>query len=208
MINLDDMLELTRRMTVSRTCFSRIAGAYMDKEGFEDSSFNIHFLKLNTSDRKKNIEIAKTIPFADTNEQLKEYRFPKEPEQRKKSMWQLLMALNNSGLKGDAMLSIFYEVIGENYSATHDYAIYLFHGVYDIPVKGADKEWLEGSEEVYSFIIGAIAPLKAEYELETPQFGFLYPAFSDRSADPERIDIYNIDPSDENKELMSLILGN
>ena len=44
MINRDDMLELTRRMTVSRTCFFRIAGAYMDNEGFEDSSFNIHFL--------------------------------------------------------------------------------------------------------------------------------------------------------------------
>ena len=28
-IDREDMLELTRRMTVSRSCFSRIAGAYM-----------------------------------------------------------------------------------------------------------------------------------------------------------------------------------
>jgi len=33
MINREDMLELTRRMTPSRTCFQRIAGCYMDKEG-------------------------------------------------------------------------------------------------------------------------------------------------------------------------------
>ena len=33
-IDREDMLELTRRMTVSRNCFSRIAGAYMDEEGF------------------------------------------------------------------------------------------------------------------------------------------------------------------------------
>ena len=30
MINREDMLELTRRMTPSRHCFDRIAGAYMD----------------------------------------------------------------------------------------------------------------------------------------------------------------------------------
>ena len=46
MINREDMLELTRRMTPSRTCMDRIAGGYMDEDGFLDGSFNIHFLKL------------------------------------------------------------------------------------------------------------------------------------------------------------------
>ena len=36
-INREDMLELTRRMTLKRNCFDRIAGAYMDEEGFVDS---------------------------------------------------------------------------------------------------------------------------------------------------------------------------
>mgnify|MGYP005922876019 CR=1 FL=1 len=31
-INRDDMLELTRRMTLKRNCFDRIAGAYLDKD--------------------------------------------------------------------------------------------------------------------------------------------------------------------------------
>lgn len=35
-IDRSDMLELTRRMTPSRNCFGRIAGAYMDREGFID----------------------------------------------------------------------------------------------------------------------------------------------------------------------------
>ena len=34
MINREDMMELTRRMTLSRTSMTRIAGAYMDSEGF------------------------------------------------------------------------------------------------------------------------------------------------------------------------------
>ena len=42
MINRDDMLELTRRMTPARSCFDRIAGAYIDDMGEVDESFNIH----------------------------------------------------------------------------------------------------------------------------------------------------------------------
>ena len=45
-INREDMLELTRRMTISRNCFSRVVGAYFDEEGYVDGTFNIHFLKL------------------------------------------------------------------------------------------------------------------------------------------------------------------
>ena len=82
MINRDDMLELTRRMTPKRTCFSRVAGCYVtydDEFGYMiDGIFNIHFGKLTESEKKTNLEVAKTIPFADTNKQLKEYAFPKD----------------------------------------------------------------------------------------------------------------------------------
>ena len=65
------MLELTRRMTISRNCFSRVVGAYFDEEGYVDGTFNIHFLKLLKADQGKNLKLAKAIPFADTNRQLR-----------------------------------------------------------------------------------------------------------------------------------------
>ena len=40
MIQREDMLELTRRMTPARSCISRIAGAYFDEEGYVDGTFN------------------------------------------------------------------------------------------------------------------------------------------------------------------------
>ena len=52
-IDREDMLELTRRMTIARNCFNRVAGAYMDEEGFIDGSFNTHFLKLSPADKEK-----------------------------------------------------------------------------------------------------------------------------------------------------------
>ena len=51
MINREDMLELTRRMTPARTSFTRIAGCYVDADGDFDGSFNINFLKLSPSER-------------------------------------------------------------------------------------------------------------------------------------------------------------
>ncbi|MCR4608741.1 MAG: DUF4317 domain-containing protein [Eubacterium sp.] len=206
MINRDDMLELTRRMTPSRNCFARVAGAYMDEDGYDDGTFNIHFGKLKQSEAKRNLELAKAIPFARTNEQLKEYRFPKG-ESRKNSMWQLLLAMKNSGLKDDGLLSIFYEIVGENYDTDDDYSIFVFYGSYDVPVKGTDGEWIEGSEEVYDFIICAISPLEGEYEPGKPEFGFLFPAFVDRSSDGNVIDIFNADPDNVQANLMDKILG-
>ena len=41
MINREDMLELTRRMTPARTSFVRMAGCYTDSDGEYDGSFNI-----------------------------------------------------------------------------------------------------------------------------------------------------------------------
>ncbi|MDE6518552.1 MAG: hypothetical protein K2L18_12030, partial [Acetatifactor sp.] len=70
-INREDMLELTRRMTLKRNCFSRIAGAYLDEEGFVDGTFNTHFQKLSVKDQQRNLNIAKTVPFSETNVQLK-----------------------------------------------------------------------------------------------------------------------------------------
>ena len=127
MINRDDMLELTRRMNPSRNCFMRVAGAYMDEEGFDNGTFNIHFGKLDQADTKRNLEMAKTIPFSTTNEQLKEYDFPLG-EARKNSMWSLLSALKQNNLRDDALLSIFYEVVGETYKTDKEYSIFVFSG--------------------------------------------------------------------------------
>ena len=78
MINREDMLELTRRMTPARASVGRIAGAYFDEEGYVDGTFNTNFLKLSASERTRNLNMAKTVLISKTNEQLKEYRITKE----------------------------------------------------------------------------------------------------------------------------------
>ena len=184
MINREDMLELTRRMTPSRTSFTRIAGCYLDRDGEIDGTFNTHFLKLSGAEKSGKLAIAKAIPFSKTNEQLKEYEFPKEAK-RAGSAWQLLEAMRSCGLKNDALMEIFY----------------------DIPVKGSDKERQWESEEVYEYLICAICPLTGDYEPGEPECGFLYPSFANRSCYAGHVAVFQKDAAHPHREIVEKVLG-
>lgn len=189
MINREDMLELTRRMTPARSSVARIAGAYYDEEGYVDGTFNTHFLNLSAAERTKNLNMAKTVLISKTNEQLKEYKIPAD-ERKSGSIWQLLDGIKESELKNDAFLDILYELIAEKFHPGYPFSCFLLFGQYDVPVKGSDKEWMEGSEEVYTYLLCCISPLVGEYEPGKPKCGFLYPAFRSRTTNDEYINIF------------------
>ena len=137
---------------------------------------------------------------------LEQYTIP-DKLKGKDSIFQLLNAIKACGLKNDALMEVLYEQIADGFISENDYAVFIFHGVYDVPVKAKDKEWLEGSEEIYDYLICTVSPLKAEYEPDKPVFGFLYPAFSDRSSDDNKIDIFIADPEQPVEGLMYKLTG-
>ena len=193
MINREDMLELTRRMTPARTSVSRIAGAYFDEEGYVDGTFNTHFLKLSPSERAGNLNLAKLVLLAKTNEELRDYRIS-SAQRKPGSIWQLLDGIKEAELKNDAFLDIFYELLGDRFRLVHPWYCFVFYGQYDIPVKGSDKEWMEGSEEVYPYLLCMMGSLAGEYEPGKPEYGFLYPSFRDRTTNEAYINIFEKEP--------------
>ena len=203
MINREDMLELTRRMTVKRTHFTRIAGCYADADGEFDGSFNRAFGDLSVSERTKQLEIAKTVPFGGINTELVECSFPGK-EKASLDMWKLLMGIRSCGLKNDALLDTFYDLVMEQFSIGRPYSILLFHGVYDIPRKGTDKEWISDSENVYEYIICAVCPVEGDYESGDPYAGFLFPAYAEQCAVLDHIDIYRQNSAIGNKAAQAL----
>lgn len=204
MINREDMMELTRRMTCARTSLTRIAGSYMDADGEIDGTFNTNFLKLSPSEKAKQLAIAKGVLFSATNENLTRHKFPADSA-KPGSMRQLLTGLKSCGLKNDVLMETFYELIGASYQTDHNYGIFVYHDRYDIPVKAADHERLWESEEVFEYIIVAICPLKGDYEPDKPECGFLFPAYSDRSADPDYVDVFQSDPTHPHPEILKFL---
>lgn len=205
MINREDMLELTRRMTPSRTSFTRIAGCYVDEEGEFEGSFNTNFLKLSAAEKKKNLELAKAVPFSETNVNLKKYRFLPEA-QKQGGIWQLFMAMKECGLKNDALMDTFYDLVMEHFQSSSSYGIFVFHDRYDVPLKGMDKERQWESEEVFEYLICTVSPLVGEYEPGKPVWGFLFPAFTDRSGDLDHVAVFEVDANKPHGELLRDVL--
>lgn len=193
MINREDMLELTRRMTASRNHFVRLAGAYIDEEGYIDGTFHIHFKKLKGSELNRCLNIAKSILISDTNKELYSASIP---GYKHGSIWQLFYALRDDELKNDALLLTLYEMIAEQYPTGRPYAIYVYYGAYDVPVKASDKERLDISEEVYRYLLVAISPTDSDLVPDPPTCGMLYPAFADRSCDLNHVNIYKTSQDD------------
>lgn len=206
MINREDMLELTRRMTPSRASIGRIAGAYFDGEGLVDGTFNTNFLKLSLKERTRQLGLAKAIPFSASNVQLRDYPVPPAMK-RAGGLWQLLDGLKECELKNDGLLEVLYELVGERFQPGFPYAFLLFHGSYDVPAKGSDGQWLEGSEEVYRYLIAALCPVSGDYEPGKPQFGFLYPAFRGRTGDDGYVNLFEQDPDQPHRQLSAWLLG-
>ncbi|MBQ6361311.1 MAG: DUF4317 family protein [Lachnospiraceae bacterium] len=187
-INREDMMELTRRMTPARSHFTRIAGAYIDEEGYIDNTFNTSFRGLSATEKKSMLAAAKEVVFSETNTQLEQFRIPGLTPG---SFWQFFAAMCQCDLKNDALLLSFYEAIAEQYPKGKEYAVYVIHGMYDVPIKTTDHQQTMESEEVYSYLIVSICPLIGEYEPGKPVCGLLYPAFTGRSADPAHVNIYS-----------------
>lgn len=183
------MLALTRRMNVKRTSITRIAGAYIDSDGFIDGTFNTSFLKLSPAERTRNLAIAKAVPFAETNSSLKRYVIPEGGD----SLRQLLMGVRASGLKNDALLDVFYDIIAQRYRPGHEYGVFLFHDRYDIPAKAADHERLGESERVFEYLICSVCPVSGDYDAGETECGFLFPAYAEGGALINCIDLYQED---------------
>lgn len=206
MIDREDMMELTRRMTVKRTSMTRIAGAYVDREGYIDGTFNTSFFNLTPAEKAHNLEIAKEVIFSRTNENVKEYYFS-EASRGKDGIWQLLMGMKSCGLKNDALMETFYEIIGEHYRAEGNYAILVFHDVYDVPVKTSDHKRAGESEELFEYVICSVCPQIGEYEPGRPEWGFLFPMFSSRSADYEHIAIFHAEKESLSGRMVEKAMG-
>jgi hypothetical protein len=204
MIDRNDMLELTRRMTDARTHLARLAGGYLDEEGYVDGTFNTNFLKLRGEERKHALEIARAIPFSRTNEELLSFRIP---GMRPGSIWQLLYALRDCELKNDALLLTLYEYVGEKLQFGLPFAVYVYYGVYDIPAKSSDKTVLEDGAEVYRYLIAALCPTDRAQNAGMPFAGLLYPALTRRSVDFDHVNVFSENADKKMLESMKRILG-
>lgn len=219
-----DVLELRRRLTKNGCSFSRMAGCYVGGNRTIITKFAQPFLDLEDDAFYKYLEIAKKVLSGTPGGNLLELSMAEN--ENTAEIRQFLIALKESKLKNDGMLDRFYELVIEHYNYAGNYLILLFHDVYDVPSRAEDHAKLDESEEVYEYLLCALCPVELskpglgyheddnsfgplvrDWVVGLPEIGFVYPAFSGRSADLSSV-MYFVKPGkDSQHDLMRHVLG-
>lgn len=224
-MNRKDVLEIKRRLKKESCTFTRMCGCYVDGERNRVVKLNENFLNLEEEEFYKYLEIAKKALSGAVGNQLLELEFPIE-EESAGGKQQFLTALRSSALQNEDLLERFYDLVIDHYEYAGNYLILIFHDAYDVITKSSDNSKLDESEEVYEYLLCAICPVSLskpglgyradenrigprirDWIVCAPESGFIFPAFTDRSADIHAVMTYHRNPKEPHTELMETILG-
>lgn len=225
MLRNKDILELKRRFKKEACTFTRMCGCYVDSNKNKVVELNESFLNLEDEEFYKYLEIAKKALSGTIGNNLLELRFAKE-EEEPGGRQQYLLGLRESGLRNPELLEHLYDMIIEHYDYVGNYLILIFHDAYDVITRTNDDLKIDESEEVFQYLLCAICPVNLskpglgyredenrigvriqDRVVGMPDVGFLFPSFSERSADIHTLTYYVRDAKDSHRDFVEAALG-
>ncbi len=203
-MNEKEIGELRRRFRPEKSNITRVRGCYVNEKKEILSEFQEAFgLMPETETEELLVLLRKTLSgipgknlldIAFSNQQVL------EGEEHK-----LLMSLRQSSLQDDDAVHTFFSRVMESLDIEGNYLILLACETYDVPSYGKDGMKSEAAEDVFSYFLCSICPVKLtkpalgyhshesrfcnirpDWVVSAPELGFLFPAFDDRTAN-----IYN-----------------
>lgn len=226
-MNQKELREIRRRFKPEKDSISHIYGCYVNaaKEVVARMDMSVGLMELEEAELY--LKLLKKTLSGTLGKNLLDIEFSvKQVEESDEH--RLLQALRLSHLRDEDMRELFYRRVIESVDMGDDsYVILLATDSYDIPFKGNDDEiWEEGSNEVFDYIICCICPVKdakaslryysdeqsfrgasSGHVLGTPELGFMFPAFDDRSANIYNALYYSRSLSDIHDEFISAVFN-
>ena len=162
-----EISEIKRLFKKGDNSFTRLCGCYVHGEERITETFCQAFQSLPEEDANKYLDIFKKTLSGGINKNLFNLTFPNEKNAN--DCRSSLKKIVNSELKEENILEMFYQKVIKLYDTMEDYVILVIHNRYDVPGKGLDGIDMEdASEDVYSYIICAVCPVK----LSDPGLGY------------------------------------
>lgn len=225
-MNKKEISEIKKTFSLERNTIDRICGCYVDSEKQIKFSSSENFQMLPEEDMHKYFDIFKKSLSGGLNKTLMNLEFPTETEFNGGTQ-EVLLKLRDSGLKDDDVLQDFYQKIIENYEYAGNYYIILIHSVYDIPGKAHDGTTMDDtSDEVYDHIMCCICPMDLtkpglgyneqknhiedrirDWVVGMPTNAFLFPSFTDRTADIHSVLYYAKKSKELSQDIIENVLG-
>ena len=204
-MNDKEIGEIRRHLRRDRSNITKIYGCFVNdnKEIITEFSQSTGIMPENEGD--KYFALFKRVLSGSIGKNLIDITF-KTSQVANSPEHKLLMDLRESKLKDDELLHTFFQKIIDTVAIEGNYLILMGCDSYDVPFKGKDDlSDSDESEEVYTYLICAICPVKQtkpnlhyvpeeklfhdgamNQPVSAPALGFLFPAFDNRATN-----IYN-----------------
>lgn len=223
-MNEKEVSEIRRRFRADKSNISHVRGCYVNEKREIISRFDQSLALLGQTETEEIMTVLRKTLSGGMNKNLTNIVF--ETAQVAGSVEHgLLMKLRDSQLKDDEAAEALFETIIGTLSIEGNYLILLACDSYDVPYRARDDEFQhDASEEVYSYILCSICPVKlgknaltfdgregafrnltANWLVSAPEAGFLFPAFDDRSTNLYGALYYTRDPSENHPELVDAL---
>ena len=216
--------ELKKLFDLEKCGISQVVGCYVNGEKKKVANINEFFKVLPEEEQHKYFDIFRKSLSGQLGRNLIDMEFTKEAYDNQRDF---LIRLRDSALKDEKLLDEFYDKIIESYEYIGNYLILLINQDYDVPTISTDNiENEDASEEVYRFILCAICPVELSkpgleyieeqntfhngersYMVGLPETSFLFPAFTDRSEDRDRILLYTKDTKEFFDNFINCVLN-
>lgn len=225
-MNKKEVTEIKKQYTPNHCAITRICGCYVDGEKEKKTTFKEAFLSLPEEEMFKYFDLFRKSLSGSIGKNLLNMEFPLSAEEEGGTQHALLK-LRDSRLTDEHLLNEFYTRVIDSYDYGENYLILLIHSVYDIPGKSSDgSEMFDASDEVFDYIHCVICPVKLskpalsyfaednifherirDWIVETPDAGFIFPAFNDRSTDIHGLLYYSKNAENLGNGLTENLLG-
>lgn len=225
-MNKKEISEIKKTLTPERTVISTICGCYVDSEKNKRAVLREAFYSLPQDEMHKYLAIFKRALTGSLGKNILNMTFVDGDGALSESQ-QMLSDLRDSELKDDELLEHFYDMIIKNYATSEHYLILLTYGTYDVPGKASDNmEMEDASSEIYRHMLFCICPVKLskaglsydskqksfhervrDWVVDMPEIGFLYPTFTERSADLYSILYYAAKAEELKFDFVEEVLG-
>lgn len=221
--------EIKKTMKFTDCSIRRIVGCYVDPDCNLHMIDNVNFLTLPEDEQHKYFDLIKKGLSGKVGKKLLNVSFISENGKTTEKRDKLLNIIDAGKSEN---YDLFTENIEELYSEinkfcnyTGNYFIMTVYGVYDVPGRASDGFSMEDASDcVYNFSLTLICPIKASKAgltyntevnsienatrnmlIEPPNFGFLYPAFDDRTANIHNLLFYTKKPESIDELLLSVL---
>ena len=224
-MNAKEISELRRRFRADRSNISRVCGCFVNEQKEIISEFDQSLGMMSEDDAEQVLKTFKRTLSGTVGRKLLNIEFSTQQVLEGEEHL-LLSKLRESRLQDtDAVHALYQKIIG-SLEIEGNFLILLAADSYDVFSYAADGEQSETSDEVFTYIMCSICPIKegkvalsyylpgncfrsigADSVLSYPTLGFLFPAFDDRTTNIYGALYYTRDLTDNHKEFVDALFA-